>query len=33
VVGSAQADKDPGTGLTLLFRADAMPDGEEVVVN
>jgi hypothetical protein len=33
VVGGAQADKDPGTGLTLLFRADAMPDGEKVVVH
>ena len=33
VVGAAQADKDPGTGLTLLFRADAMPDDEKVVVH
>jgi hypothetical protein len=33
VVGGVQADKDPGTGLTLLFRADAMPDGENVVVH
>jgi hypothetical protein len=31
VVGGAQPDKDPGTGLSLLFRADAMPEGEKVV--
>lgn len=33
VVSGVQADKDPGTGLTLLFRADAMPDGERVVIH
>jgi hypothetical protein len=33
VIAGVQADKDPGTGLTLLFRADAMPDGEKVVVH
>ncbi|HWZ70081.1 MAG TPA: hypothetical protein VN326_01210 [Casimicrobiaceae bacterium] len=27
VIAGAQADRDPDTGLTLLFRADAVPDG------
>jgi hypothetical protein len=31
VIAGAQADRDPGTGLPLLFRADAIPDGESVV--
>jgi hypothetical protein len=31
VVAGAQADRDPGTGLPLLFKADAIPDGEAVV--
>jgi hypothetical protein len=31
VIGGAQADRDPGTGLPLLFRADSIPDGAEVV--
>jgi hypothetical protein len=31
VIGSAQPDKDAGTGLPLLFRADAVPEGEKVV--
>jgi hypothetical protein len=31
VIAGAQADGDPGTGLPLLFRADAIPDGAAVV--
>jgi hypothetical protein len=31
VVAAAQADRDPDTGLPLLFRADAIPDGAAVV--
>jgi hypothetical protein len=31
VIADAQADRDPGTGLPLLFRADAIPDGAAVV--
>ena len=31
VIAGAQADRDPGTGLPLLFRADAVPDGAVVV--
>ena len=31
VIAEAQADRDPGTGLPLLFRADAIPDGAAVV--
>jgi hypothetical protein len=31
VIAGAQADRDPGTGLPLLFRADAIPDGAAVV--
>lgn len=31
VVAGVQPDRDPGTGLTLLFKADAIPDGESVV--
>jgi hypothetical protein len=31
VVADAQADRDPDTGLPILFRADAIPDGEKVV--
>jgi len=31
VVAGVQPDWDPGTGLTLLFKADAIPDGESVV--
>jgi hypothetical protein len=33
VIAGAQADRDPGTGLPLLFRADAIPDGERVVLH
>jgi hypothetical protein len=33
VVAGAQPDRDPGTGLTLLFKADAIPEGESVVVH
>jgi hypothetical protein len=31
VIAGAQADRDPDTGLPLLFRADAVPDGAAVV--
>ena len=31
VVAGVQADRDPGTGLTLLFKTDAIPEGESVV--
>jgi hypothetical protein len=31
VIAGEQADRDPGTGLPLLFRADAIPDGAAVV--
>jgi hypothetical protein len=31
VIAGVHADRHPGTGLPLLFRADATPDGEEVV--
>ena len=31
VVAATQADRDPDTGLPLLFRADAIPDGAAVV--
>jgi hypothetical protein len=31
VVAGAQPDKDSNTGLPLLFRADAMPEGEKAV--
>lgn len=31
VVAAAQADRDPDTGMPLLFRADAIPDGAAVV--
>jgi hypothetical protein len=31
VVAGAQEDRDPDTGLTLLFRADAIPDSERVM--
>ena len=31
VVADAQADRDPDTGLPLLFRADAIPEGAAVV--
>jgi hypothetical protein len=31
VIADSQADRDPGTGLPLLFRADAIPDGAAVV--
>ena len=31
VVAAAQADRNPDTGLPLLFRADAIPDGAAVV--
>jgi len=31
VIGSAQPDKDSSTGLPLLFRADAVPEGEKTV--
>ena len=31
VVAGTQPDRDPGTGLTLLFKADAIPDGETIV--
>ena len=31
VIADAQEDRDPGTGLPLLFRADAIPDGAAVV--
>jgi hypothetical protein len=30
-VAGAQEDQDPVTGLPLLFRADALPEGEKVV--
>jgi hypothetical protein len=33
VIAGAQADRDPGTGLPLLFRADAIPDGSAVVLH
>jgi hypothetical protein len=33
VVAGVQSDRDPGTGMTLLFRADAIPDGETVVLH
>jgi hypothetical protein len=33
VIAAAQADRDPDTGLTLLFRADAIPDGALVVLH
>ncbi|HXL85406.1 MAG TPA: hypothetical protein VN989_14980 [Casimicrobiaceae bacterium] len=31
VIADAQEDRDPDTGLPLLFRADAIPDGAAVV--
>jgi hypothetical protein len=31
VIAGAQPDRDASTGLPLLFRADAMPEGEKVV--
>ena len=31
VIAGAEPDRDPGTGLPLLFRADAIPDGAAVV--
>jgi hypothetical protein len=31
VVAGVQPDRDAGTGLTLLFKADAIPEGESVV--
>ena len=33
VVAGMQPDRDPGTGLTLLFKADAIPEGETVVLH
>ena len=27
------ADRDPATGLTLLFKADAMPDARQSIVH
>ncbi len=33
VIAGAQADRDPGTGLPLLLRADAIPDGAAVVLH
>ena len=31
VVAGVQQDRDSNTGLTLLFKADAIPDSETVV--
>jgi hypothetical protein len=33
VIDGVQADRDLRTGLALLFRADAIPDGERVVLH
>jgi hypothetical protein len=33
VVAGVQPDRDPGTGMVLLFKADAIPRGETVVLH
>ena len=33
VVAGVQPDRDPGTGMTLLFRADAIPEGKTVALH
>ena len=33
VLGGVYADRDPNTGLTLLFKPDATPEGESILIH